>query len=157
MEKNNQKNSKNIIFIICGLSILLALIFLLIFLLSVSNRQNISSKDESKIINNANQGIETYNRILKKAESEIDELSKPKQKQRISYNPDGITIDFIEEYDSSTGKIIKLVTYNDDGITIDSIHEYNPSNGCIIKLVYYNEDGKIKEIITEFEDKQDNE
>jgi ribosomal protein S16 len=172
MSKNNSKKL-NIIFIIWGLSISLSVICLsIILLLSVKHQSIPSSIIEPQIVIIPQQETESYNRIINKIEQEFNKLtSNPKQEtesynimiqnekesnklisnQKIYYQKDGKTIEYIHEFDPSTGKIIKEIYYQEDGQTIEYINEFDPSTEELIKKIQYYKDGQTISFIEEYD------
>jgi hypothetical protein len=140
--ENKDSKKINIIFIIWGLSISSAVIFLLIILLlAINERINPSSIIETQLWSIPQQETQTYNRIIPKINKKVDQLSTS---PKINYQQDCKTISNIEEYDPSTGTLIKQTHYNDDGIKIEYIMEFDPSTGKKIKKTEYHNDGTIK-------------
>ena len=58
-------------------------------------------------------------------------------------NSDG-SADYIDEYDTSTGKVVKRIKGLSDG-SVDYIDEYDTSTGEVVKCIYYNSDGSVRE------------
>ncbi len=79
-------------------------------------------------------GIQTINKIY--------EYNKNRNliKEKIYYQEDGKTINYINEYDNEE-KLIKTIIYQEDGKNIDRIYEYN-KYGDLFKIIYYKEDSK---------------
>nr|WP_015060414.1 DUF2963 domain-containing protein [Periwinkle leaf yellowing phytoplasma]AEA36717.1 hypothetical protein [Periwinkle leaf yellowing phytoplasma] len=143
------KKNKKFIFIIWGLfisvSVVGLLILLLLFLQPKQSQQSFNQPVEAKPIQSFSQQEQaTYNAILKKIESEVDELTNIKE---IVYCPDGITIKHIKILDSKTKKEIKRIVYHDDGKTINWIKEFDPQTSLLIKNTVHDKQGKIKNIV----------
>nr|WP_015083757.1 DUF2963 domain-containing protein [Candidatus Phytoplasma tritici]AFW98260.1 cop number control protein [Candidatus Phytoplasma tritici] len=163
MQTNNQKKSKNKIFIIWGLFISgVILVILIILLLAMKPKSIITNKTIPQ------QEQETYNRLMNKIEKEIDDLTKTKQEQKstLKYPNKIITLPngFLEitEYNQDTGKKIKYtelkinqngneklkVIFFDENEKDLMIDEYDPQTGKFIKRTHFNPDGTIKETKT---------
>jgi len=144
----NKSNKKKIILIFCGFLISIIVIVLLsILLFFLQSTSSVKQEPVSNVETNNQQEQETYNAILKKIETEVDELTTQKE---IVYHPGSKTIKHIKIFDSQTKKEIKRINYVlDDGKTVKQIWEINPE-GTIIKSTHYQVDGKtinwIKEI-----------
>ena len=154
MKIDNSKISKTKIFIIWGLFISgVILVFLIILLLAMNKPQpqtDIQNQPTLTSKTNVQQEQETYNRVIKEIEEEINkqtqlQVQTPSLKYppEIDYFNDGKRIRSIKEHDQSTGIMIKLTCFYDDGKTIRQIDEYNGFN--LIKETFYNPDGTIKE------------
>nr|BAH22134.1 hypothetical protein [Onion yellows phytoplasma] len=151
MKTNNQKKLKNKIFIIWGLFITgVILVFLIILLLAMNKTQPKTDNQNQPTLTsktNLQQEQETYNAILRKIKSEVDELTNIKE---IVYRPDDKTINYIKILDSQTKKEIKRIVYDGaDDENITSIREFNPE-GKLIKETFYLLDGKTISSIREF-------
>nr|WP_015060418.1 DUF2963 domain-containing protein [Periwinkle leaf yellowing phytoplasma]AEA36706.1 hypothetical protein [Periwinkle leaf yellowing phytoplasma] len=147
--EKNKSNKKKIILILWGFLFVIAVTVLLSMLLlslqSKQSQQSFNQPVEAKPIqSSAQQEQETYNAILKKIESEVNELTNIKE---IVYHPDGKTIKHIKILDSTTKKEIKRIVYYDDGKTINWIKEYNPQTSLLIKNTVHDKQGKIKNIV----------
>ncbi|MBS2126490.1 DUF2963 domain-containing protein ['Fragaria x ananassa' phyllody phytoplasma] len=160
MKIDNQKKSKNIIFIVWGLFITGTILFLLIILLLAINKnqtktENPNQQEQETVENQSNipspeEQAKTYNAIMAKVDKEIDVLTTTKN---VIFQPDGKTIKYIDEYDKNTGFIIKTTKYQNDGETIEYIDECDKNTGFIIKSTRYQDDGKT---ISHIEDARQN-
>ncbi|WP_373403320.1 DUF2963 domain-containing protein [Candidatus Phytoplasma solani] len=77
----------------------------------------------------------------------IKKMQKAKEYQTINYQSDGKTINFIEEFNPNTGKIVKATIFQQDGTTVDFISDFDPSTGELVKKTFYQSDGTIIDII----------
>ncbi|MFG6084384.1 MAG: hypothetical protein AB3F67_0540 [Candidatus Phytoplasma solani] len=68
----------------------------------------------------------------------------------INYRSDG-TIDFISEFDRNNGEIVKETHYQEDGKTINYVSEYDQTTGEIVKEIHYQKDGTTIKFIAEFD------
>nr|WP_014182593.1 DUF2963 domain-containing protein ['Brassica napus' phytoplasma]AEB00652.1 hypothetical protein ['Brassica napus' phytoplasma] len=143
MQTNNQKKLKYIIFIIWGLFISgVILVFLIILLLAMNKPQTKTDNQNKPTLTskaNLQQEQETYNAILRKIESEFDELTTEKE---IVHHPGSKNIKHIKIFNSQTKKEIKRINYViGDGKTVKQVWEINPE-GVVIKSTHYQDDGK---------------
>ncbi|WP_024563528.1 DUF2963 domain-containing protein [Candidatus Phytoplasma tritici] len=156
MQTNNQKKLKNKIFIIWGLFISgVILVILIILLLAMNPQLKTDTQNQPTLTSktNSQQEQETYNRIVKETQKEIDkqtqlQVQTPSLKYppEIDYFNDGKIIRSIKEYDQNTGIMTKLTCFYDDGKIIRQIDEYNGFN--LIKETFFNPEGTIKETKT---------
>ncbi|MDW3617710.1 MAG: DUF2963 domain-containing protein [Candidatus Phytoplasma pruni] len=85
-----------------------------------------------------------------KPDSEPNEANKENE-LKYAYQEDGKTINWIEEYDKDTEKLIKKTYFDEDGKTINCIEEYDKDTEKLIKKTYFDEDGKTINCIEEYD------
>lgn len=144
MTKSNSHKSK-IIFIISGLVISIAVIFILfIFMLSL-NQQN---QTEEEIVQpqhrvELQKNSKPDNDIITKNKNEV---GKTKSTKNIVYKLDGKTKKYIEEYDPKTNALIKITYFNFNGEKISKIQDLDPQGNLIKQTVYYMNSPNIQNI-----------
>lgn len=88
----------------------------------------------------------------------VDEFDSKtgKMVKMMAYFKDGKTPEIIAEYDSATGNKIKDTWFQEDGKTIRSIHEYDSSMPeARTRTIRFKEDGKTIDLIDEYDTKTD--